>query len=107
MENNEILQAIKDLPLTTLQLREIIETARKAIQLHNQVEDLASLINSKFKAQERKDRLRRLYSERNSGKTYKEVGQIFGVGAERALQLYGQAKRLNNQGKLFPQNTNV
>ena len=102
-----MLQAIKDLPLTTLQLRKIIETARQEIQLNQQVSDRADRARIRAKAEEKKVRLRLVYSERNSGKTYKEVGQIFGVGAYRARDLYLKAEWLDDNGKLFPQNTNV
>jgi hypothetical protein len=98
---------MNEYPLDIPELRAIIKRARQEIQVIQQAEDRAARAKIKAKAEGKKERLRLVYAERNSGKTYKEVGQVFGVGAYRARDLYLKAEYLNIHGKLFPQNTNV
>jgi DNA-directed RNA polymerase sigma subunit (sigma70/sigma32) len=98
---------MNEYPLGIPELRAIIKKARQEIQVIQQAEDRAMRNKIKAKAEEKKVRLRLVYAERESGKTYKEVGQVFGVGAYRARELYVKAAYLNIHGKLFPQSTNV
>lgn len=77
-------------------------TTKQGVKHSIKAAERAELDKVKAKKEEKKERFRIAYRERNAGKTYKELGVILKVTAGRAMNIFNQARRLNDAGRLFP-----
>lgn len=102
--SHDLLCALEDLKVIATAIHQIVVTTKEGVVRSAATAERAALDKMKAKREARKERFRIAYSERNSGKTYKEVGIILGVTAGRAMDIFNQSRRMNDHGRLFQNN---
>jgi hypothetical protein len=83
-------------------LKGISETMKEGLLVSRNAKESFELNQSKGKKETVKQRLRFVFEEKNSGKTYKQLGQVLSISAGRAMQLFQKAEWLHQLGRLYP-----
>jgi hypothetical protein len=98
---NQLSDCLGNLRIITSGFHGISKTMQDGRRASADALERFNLNASKDRRESVKERLRLAFKERNSGKTFKQLGEILGVSSGRAMQLFKRACRVNDLGRLF------